>query len=364
MRVLFATMHKHLPEIRGGMEVNTHQLAQELIARGNAVGVLCGLAGVGLTGFSARLRMKLLRTAAPRDQSLGYPVWRAWDAVSAVPGVARIFHPNVVVIQGGAHFEGLVRACLTLGVPVVCYAHSQDRMILPDEIRESPNLHFVVNSRFTATLHPDKTIGGIFRPLVRRAEYAVESERSSAVFINPARYKGVEIVERLAAARPDVPFLFVVNRHAMTAKAAGLDCSDHPNVRFIGPFSDMRPVYRQAKVVLAPSQCMETWGRVATEAHLSGIPVLASDSGGLPEAVGPGGLCLPVDAPASEWLAAFSTIWDDETRYQEMSEAALHYAQRPDIDAVQIVDSFVAYLAGLQTGRTQPLGMAWQKTAN
>ena len=53
---------------------------------------------------------------------------------------------------------------------------------------------------------------------------------------------------------------------------------------------DMRSVYRDTKVLLVPSQWLETWGRVATEAQFSGIPVLASRSGALPEAVGPGGI--------------------------------------------------------------------------
>src|SRR5262249_21620774 len=57
---------------------------------------------------------------------------------------------------------------------------------------------------------------------------------------------------------------------------------------------DMRTVYCDTRILLVPSQWEdETWGRVVSEAQLSGIPVITSDRGGLPESVGPGGIVLP-----------------------------------------------------------------------
>ena len=56
-------------------------------------------------------------------------------------------------------------------------------------------------------------------------------------------------------------------------------------------------IYATTKVLLAPSLWYESWGRVATEATMNGIPVLGSKSGGLPEAIGEGGITL--DAPES-----------------------------------------------------------------
>jgi glycosyltransferase involved in cell wall biosynthesis len=345
MRILFATTHKHLPELRGGMEINTHELARAFIAANHTVGVLCGLAGFGTVGYVARAKMKLLRQSAPCDRALGYPVWRTWDPVPAVAAVAAAFKPEVVIVQGGADFNALVRACLPLNVPLVCYLHTEDRLPLPDDLRASRALHFVVNSAFTKSIHPEKTIDAIFRPLMARADYAVESNRSSALFVNPAPHKGLGVVMALAASRPDVPFLFVANRHTLERQV--IDLSHHPNVRMIGPFADMRQAYRRAKLVLAPSQWIETWGRVVSEAQFSGIPALASGNGGLPEAVGPGGICVNAAAPAEDWLAAFSALWDDDARYRKLSGAALDYAGRAEIDPDTTVRSFLAYLSAL-----------------
>lgn len=342
MRILFVTAHKHLPEIRGGMEVNTHDLGHALIQRGMAVGVLCGLAGRGLVGLQARARIKLLGDATPMDRVLGYPTWRSWNVVPEVKRLVRLFHADVIVLQGGVDFDPLVRACLATGIPVVFYAHNPHRIALTPELACHPRLHFIANSFYTAALHPDKTIDAVIYPLVLRERYATISDRTLAVFVNPAPYKGLAIVNGLAAARPDVSFLYVVN-----SKPPRIDGSLGPqpaNVRIAGPVTDMRSIYRHARLLLAPSLWEETWGRIATEAHVNAIPVLASRQGGLTEAVGPGGLCLDADAPAEKWADAFSSLWDDASHYADVAEAARVFSLRPEIGVAHIVDTFLKVL--------------------
>src|SRR3546814_12765482 len=105
-------------------------------------------------------------------------------------------------------------------------------------------------------------------------------------------------------------------RAALHARVAA-----HSNLRLQQRTHDMREVYRRTHTLLVPSQWEEAWGRVATEAQFSGIPVLASDRGGLPEAVGPGGRVLPHDAPAAVWAAALREYWTQPTVYLERSGA-------------------------------------------
>ncbi|WP_309420095.1 glycosyltransferase [Telmatospirillum sp.] len=330
------------------MEVNTHQLSVALQKTGFSVGVLSGLGGHGLVGFQARLRIKLLRNPSPVDYLLGYPTWRSWFSSSVVERVAAIFQPDVVVVQGGDEIVPLLKNFLKLGLPVIGYLHNSGRLPLDEELRNHPRLHFVVNSNFTASLHPEKPVRAVIRPIVPPDMYAVESNRTAAVFVNPAPYKGVDIVMNLAKARPDVNFLFVVNGMPTPPPPAELRPA---NVKVVGPFKNMKSVYKEAKVVLAPSQWEETWGRIATEAQISGIPVLASSRGGLPEAVGPGGLCLPPDASPDEWQHAFSTIWDTEAGYQQFVTAAYNFSRRPEIQPESIVKSFGEVLEFAVTSR-------------
>lgn len=105
------------------------------------------------------------------------------------------------------------------------------------------------------------------------------------------------------------------------------------NVTWLRRTSDMRRVYGKARLILVPSQWEEAFGRVVAEAQVSGIPALASCIGGLPEAVGPGGLLVDPAAPTAQWVAALRRIWDDRSEQVRLSAAALRHAQRPKMNA-------------------------------
>lgn len=57
-----------------------------------------------------------------------------------------------------------------------------------------------------------------------------------------------------------------------------------PNVRLLEAADNIENILAQTRVLLAPSLWPETFGYVVPEAMLRGIPVLASDLGGLREA--------------------------------------------------------------------------------
>ena len=71
---------------------------------------------------------------------------------------------------------------------------------------------------------------------------------------------------------------------------------------------------------------------LSVEAQFSGIPVVASRVGGLPEAVGPGGLLINPEAPVSEWVQSVRRLWTDQAYWKELSQAALHYSRRDVLD--------------------------------
>jgi glycosyltransferase involved in cell wall biosynthesis len=74
-------------------------------------------------------------------------------------------------------------------------------------------------------------------------------------------------------------------------------------VHFLGNVADelLPDVYRAADVCVAPSRQLEGFGLVALEALACGTPVIVSDSGGLPEAVG--GLAADLVFPAGDHAA-------------------------------------------------------------
>ncbi len=100
--------------------------------------------------------------------------------------------------------------------------------------------------------------------------------------VNPSRLKGIDIFERLAAARPAEAFAAVPTWATTGDDLDRLGRLD--NVRLLAPSEQIGGILAQTRILLVPSLWGEGFGLVATEAMLHGIPVLASDIGGLPEA--------------------------------------------------------------------------------
>ena len=93
-------------------------------------------------------------------------------------------------------------------------------------------------------------------------------------------------------------------------------------------------------MLLMPS-LMENAGLVAMEAMLNGIPVLASNRGGLPETIGDAGFLLDIPArytpearevpPTEEvepWVETIIRLWDDPAEYDRWSQAARERARQ------------------------------------
>ena len=147
---------------------------------------------------------------------------------------------------------------------------------------------------------------------------------------------------------------------------AGANLSGVASVHRMANTPDPREFYRLARAVLVPSVWRESFGRVAAEALLNGIPVVASDRGALPEVVGAGGVCLalpagltpesrtlPSAAEVAPWAAAVARLWGDPGDYAAAGAAALAAGQawHPDV-VVPRWEAFLAELAAAVRGPT------------
>ena len=99
------------------------------------------------------------------------------------------------------------------------------------------------------------------------------------VMVNPTEEKGTPILVGLAQAHPAVRFRVVVTYGQVDPVLQRC-----PNVRFVEPNWDITEVLRGARLLLAPALYGEAFGMIVVDALLRGIPVLAADDGGLPEA--------------------------------------------------------------------------------
>ena len=85
---------------------------------------------------------------------------------------------------------------------------------------------------------------------------------------------------------------------------------------------DMAEIYPGCDLIVVPSICPETFGRVSVEAQSAGVPVVVSDAGGLVETVVPGvtGL-LAVAGDRGALARAVSTLIGDPDRRRLMGVA-------------------------------------------
>ena len=96
------------------------------------------------------------------------------------------------------------------------------------------------------------------------------------------------------------------------------------NARFIGPLnrSQLVPFYQNARFLIVPSVCLETFGLVAAEAMSHGLPVIASRMGGLMEVVDDDVTgCLFEPGNAADLAAKMKLLWGNPDLCRKMGQA-------------------------------------------
>ncbi|WP_147268604.1 glycosyltransferase family 4 protein [Sphaerisporangium album] len=209
-------------------------------------------------------------------------------------------------------------------------------------------------------IHPQVYGEGPFTP----------SGGGAVTMVNPCAYKGLPVFLALADARPGVPFLAVPTWGATEDDLAALRA--RPNVTLVEPSDDIGTILARTGVLVMPSLWDETFGYTCVEAMLRGIPVLASDVGGLSEAKLGVPYLLPVrritayeagaharpvpvvpQQDAGPWLAALDRLLADPAHRHELGErsrdAAASFVASLDERA------FERYLSGLAPAGPPPV---------
>ena len=156
----------------------------------------------------------------------------------------------------------------------------------------------------------------------------------AVLFVKPQAIKGLAIFDRIARAMPETPFL-VAGKLGRSARRA---LEPLPNVELLGWVDDMKPVYARARVLLGPALLPEPFGRVYAEAAATGVPSVASRRGGIPEAVGDGGILIDDVHDTSRWVEALRRL-EDPAEHAAYAARARAHARRFAGGAV--VQSFV-----------------------
>ncbi|PDQ18025.1 glycosyl transferase family 1 [Mesorhizobium sanjuanii] len=354
MKILFAGGNGYTPQFSGGVQSSTHHLAEQLLEHGHEASVLAALFGQGVFGLKARAKMKLLRQRAVIDSYPGYPVVRAWFPWEAARFAVEKLKPDVAVVQCHKSVP-IGKALQAEGVPLVVYLRNVEFHELGGDLRELHSAHYIANSEFTARTYKERfdIDSTVIPPTINPAFYSTPTTGEFVTLINPYEEKGFELAVRIAEACSEIPFLFVESWKLDDDHRARIEQTIAPlgNVTLESRTSDMKTVYGRTKILLAPSKWEEAWGRVASEAHCSGIPVVGSRRGGLPEAIGAGGMVLDYEAPLADWVAAIRLLWNDSREYARLSAAARTFSERPALNPER---QFATFFSLLDKATQQP----------
>ncbi len=273
----------------------------------------------------------------------GYPVDVVDDLWGALDAALRDFRPDLLVTLA-LEPEPFFERARAHGVQAVFDV--MDVRYAPERVRAAAEagVRILALSRFLAEwLRVEAGVAAqVVYPLLLREDYQVERVDDGFIsVINLFPEKGFDTFVEIARRLPGERFL-AVESWPLDARLPGVRAclAELPQVTFQPRVADVRDVYRRTRLLLVPSRCQESAGRVVVEAQWSGIPVIVSRRGGLPEMLGEGGLVVDSDEPEA-WVAAIQAATGDPRRYTELSRAARRNAERSDFDPEQILDAFL-----------------------
>jgi glycosyltransferase involved in cell wall biosynthesis len=385
LRILLAHNSPYYPAFGGGDKSNRLLMAA-LAARGHHVAVLARVAEFGASAHAHLARQLSARGAEPSPSAEGLqfqldgvtvgvftqgPSFRRWTAAHI-----REFKPDMILastddpghlmLDAAVHAERarvvyLIRALIALPFGP-CSPHPSGRMT--DVLRHLDGF-VAVSEHVAAYARKWGQIAAVHVPisLPDRTEYTALGSFANrfVTLINPCAGKGLPIFTELARRMPETDFAAVPTWGTTPTDLEEL--RSLPNVTVLPPVDDVDEIYRQSKVVLVPSLWAEARSRVPLEAMARGIPVLASDVGGMKEAMLNMDYVLPVHAaeryragtgrsmvPAVEippqdvgpWAEVLARLLSDQMLYAKLSARARTQAEEYVRNAS--VAPFEAYL--------------------
>ena len=374
MRILLAQNSLYFPS-HGGGDKSNRLLVEALNARGHTCLVVARTSSFGAPEHEQFLR-DLSARSVPVDSSgsdavvfrlsgvevhtmTRHPGLRAYFA-----GQIADFKPEVIIASTDDPAQLLLEAALRAETPRVVYL-ARATMALPF----GPDCAFPSDAKAEMLRRMDAVVGvseyvadyirrwsgipGLHVPisLLEPGPYLGRFENEFVTLVNPCAVKGISIFLALAEQMPEVRFAAVptwgtneADRHALAR---------HSNIEMLPPADDIDKILGRTRVLLVPSLWAEARSRIVVEAMLRGIPVIAANVGGIPEAKLGVDYLLPVrpiekyqervdeqmvpvaEVPEQEigpWRHALNRLVSDREHYQRLSEdsrsASFEYAVR------------------------------------
>jgi glycosyltransferase involved in cell wall biosynthesis len=339
MRILLTANASYVPP-RGGATRSNLIWMDQMARAGHQCRIVCGAAGAG-----AELRFHASIAV--------FAVEEPGRRIGVLRQQIREFQPDLVLVSSEDVGHGLLReAQQSASGRVVYLAHTPQFFPFgPASWNVEPHgAELVAQSAGIVAIgrhmaqYIERALGReavvIHPPIYGAGPFAnlANFERGLITMINPCAVKGISIFLAVAERMPECEFGVVPgwgttrgDRRAIEALA---------NVRLLPNARNIEEVLARTRVLLMPSLWYEGFGLIVMESMLRGIPVVASDAGGLAEAKCGTGYVIPVKTieryqpvfdehamplPVVErhdpapWLAALRELLGDRAAYERES---------------------------------------------
>ncbi|MBN2804451.1 MAG: glycosyltransferase [Deltaproteobacteria bacterium] len=321
------------PTLVNGADVANHEFARRLVTKGVEVKVL-GMVAPDVDGTTRRRNYTADGVKVQLVQS---------DFIKNLSNLIESYKPDIVLTStqgknsGAEDVERMVNIILHYSIPVVLYIHDLNPVMNLFENLKDDLAAVITNSHYMADKIQEKwtIIPHVIYPVpssvtFKGSSHLTSEEGEFITFFNPLPHKGRDIVNELVNTKlKDRSFLFVEG--FMEPESHGIALLRTGNVVHAKRSPDVASVYLMTKTLIIPSQWEEPFGRVALEAMYNKIPVIASNTGGLPESVGEGGLLIDDYTNPDAFEEAIIKMDDDDFR-QDMIRAGQIHMKRFSMD--------------------------------
>lgn len=277
----------------------------------------------------------------------------------AIPHAASAVMARQILAEEGIH------------IPVVTTLHGTDITIVGQDPSFAPVVNWSINQSDGVTAVSDylrrETLshGEIkadievihnfidtdrFRPLKKQHFKQAVCPNGEKLLVHVSNFRPVkratevvEVFEKLLSAGYPLKLLLVGDGpDRVPTEHLARDLGVFDDIRFLGKQEPVEEILSIADIFMMPSGS-ETFGLAALEAMACGVPVIASNIGGLPELVvdGETGFLCPL-GDIDAFTQATKVLLDDESTLERMSEAARRRAAE-HFDINRIIPHYEAY---------------------
>lgn len=296
-------LHLYYPRHAAGAESMAHTINKELLKRGHSVKIILNQANQHKIHSMYEWEGVMI---FPPDENMEDSLYRWADIV-----ITHLDYTKKAIWKA----ERYKKPCFHITHNDILYKSVEDGV---------GDVRVIHNSQWIANKLQYKWPQFVFPPPVDEWYKTEDKGRKYITLINLNDNKGANYFYHWAKKLPQYQFLAVKGSYENQIT------SNLPNVTTWPNTPDIRKAYEVSKIVVCPSH-YESWGRVASEAMINGIPVIATPTEGLKENLSYAGI-FAARKDTETMLKTITRLMEDKEFYEKQSKLCLKRAaeQKPD----------------------------------